>query len=443
METSGADSHSLPPPPYLLFLPPPSSPRGFDLNNRVSPSMLLIIIILAVIFFISGVLHLLVRFLLRPPPPLRRDRSSDPVTALEGQLQQLFHLHDGGVDQSFIDSLPIFPYNSIIGVKDPFDCAVCLSEFDPDHNLRLLPKCSHAFHVTCIDTWLLSHSTCPLCRSSLLPDFPSAAAARSPFLLLLESRAHSSRDFLPSDHNQASSSQSTDQKSGEIQIQSKDDENQKFAAGKVVAVKLGKFRNVVGGEGSNGHDNDAGPRRCFSMGSFAYVMDESSSLRVPIRTTPWKKTPVPLMPGHRPAISEFGGGGSCGGFGSSWREFIHGGVENGEKNSFEFGGEVYSSKSSSVSKKESYSVSKIWMRSSGGRDEWSSGGSRRAFSFRFPINNNRWGSEDGDVGSRASLDSEANLRSSFARRTLLWIMGRPSKVVHHSSEASSTDVVIV
>ncbi|GER52090.1 RING/U-box superfamily protein [Striga asiatica] len=441
METSGADSHSLPP-PYLPFLPPPSSsPRGFDLNNRVSPSMLLIIIILAVIFFISGVLHLLVRFLLRPPPPLRRDRSSsDPVTALEGQLQQLFHLHDGGVDQSFIDSLPIFPYNSIIGVKDPFDCAVCLSEFDPDHHLRLLPKCSHAFHVTCIDTWLLSHSTCPLCRSSLLPDFPSAAAAasaRSPVLLLLESRAHSSRDFLPSDHhNQASSSQSTDQKSGEIQIQSKDnDENRKFPAGKVLPVKLGKFRNIIG-EGSNGHDNDAGPRRCFSMGSFAYVMDESSSLRVPIRTTPWKKTPMPLTPGHRPAISEFDGGG--GGFGSSWREFVKGGVESGEKmNSFEFGGEGYNSKLSSsvANKKESFSVSKIWMRSSGRREELSS---RRAFSFRFPVNNNRWGSEDGE-----SLDSEANVRSSFARRTLLWIMGRPSKVVHHSSDPSSTDVVIV
>ncbi|GKC28857.1 hypothetical protein Tco_1036151, partial [Tanacetum coccineum] len=59
----------------------------------------------------------------------------DNVSALQGQLQQLFTLHDSGVDQSFIDTLPVFDYKSIIGVKCPFDCAVCLCEFENDDNL--------------------------------------------------------------------------------------------------------------------------------------------------------------------------------------------------------------------------------------------------------------------------------------------------------------------
>uniref|UniRef100_A0A8R7U2I5 RING-type E3 ubiquitin transferase n=1 Tax=Triticum urartu TaxID=4572 RepID=A0A8R7U2I5_TRIUA len=61
-------------------------------------------------------------------------------------------------------------------VKGALECAVCLSEFDDDETLRLLPKCSHVFHPDCIDTWLASHITCPVCRANLVPndtDFPA------------------------------------------------------------------------------------------------------------------------------------------------------------------------------------------------------------------------------------------------------------------------------
>ncbi|KAI5076961.1 hypothetical protein GOP47_0009026 [Adiantum capillus-veneris] len=44
-------------------------------------------------------------------------------------------------------------------------CVVCLNAFEEGEVLRLLPKCGHSFHQNCIDMWLFSHVTCPLCRS--------------------------------------------------------------------------------------------------------------------------------------------------------------------------------------------------------------------------------------------------------------------------------------
>ncbi|CAJ1942043.1 unnamed protein product [Sphenostylis stenocarpa] len=48
-------------------------------------------------------------------------------------------------------------------------CAVCLGEFEEGEELRTLPECMHSFHVTCIDTWLSSHPSCPVCRAHATP----------------------------------------------------------------------------------------------------------------------------------------------------------------------------------------------------------------------------------------------------------------------------------
>ncbi|WVY96688.1 hypothetical protein V8G54_028839 [Vigna mungo] len=50
-------------------------------------------------------------------------------------------------------------------------CTVCLSEYQGEDILRILPFCGHSFHVTCIDLWLQQNSTCPVCRISLR-EFP-------------------------------------------------------------------------------------------------------------------------------------------------------------------------------------------------------------------------------------------------------------------------------
>ncbi|KAG7947032.1 hypothetical protein I3843_14G073200 [Carya illinoinensis] len=73
-----------------------------------------------------------------------------------------------GLESSILNSLPISRFEkSKEGEETQIttDCAVCLGEFEEGQWLKRLPSCTHAFHVSCIDTWFQSHSNCPLCRS--------------------------------------------------------------------------------------------------------------------------------------------------------------------------------------------------------------------------------------------------------------------------------------
>ncbi|XP_052145160.1 E3 ubiquitin-protein ligase Os04g0590900-like [Oryza glaberrima] len=72
-----------------------------------------------------------------------------------------------GMDETLINKITVCKYRRGDGFVDSTDCSVCLGEFRDGESLRLLPKCSHAFHVPCIDTWLKSHSNCPLCRCNI------------------------------------------------------------------------------------------------------------------------------------------------------------------------------------------------------------------------------------------------------------------------------------
>lgn len=46
--------------------------------------------------------------------------------------------------------------------------------------IRQLPDCHHHFHLDCIDQWLATHTTCPMCRRSLLPPDPNTQPPVSP-----------------------------------------------------------------------------------------------------------------------------------------------------------------------------------------------------------------------------------------------------------------------
>lgn len=244
-----------PQPPLTVFQAPPidgsisyekvtTTPSSI---SRISPVILLVIIVLAIIFFLYGLFQLIIWLVIKRPSSSshynsNRFQESTRTRALQRQLQNLFHLHDSGLEQSLIDTLPLFKYQDLLGLKEPFDCAVCLCEFSEQEKLRLVPICRHAFHMNCLDTWLLSNSTCPLCRANISSSsFP---------LENVDDSLVSQREIIV--------------------------EEEKVGK-RVFSVRLGKFRN-------NGLEDSSSPsldeRRCYSMGSYQYHVLGDSNLQV-------------------------------------------------------------------------------------------------------------------------------------------------------------------
>ncbi|KAJ0981432.1 hypothetical protein J5N97_009687 [Dioscorea zingiberensis] len=168
-----------PPIPMLLLLiltvrstsaqpsPPEETPPPYNgLSTSFNPSMAIIIVVLISAFFFLGFFSIYVR---------QCGGGAAPAAA-SGTGRARGGITQRGLEPEVLDTFPTLAYSEAKNLKvgkGSLECAVCLSEFEDDETLRLLPKCSHVFHPDCIDAWLASHVTCPVCRSNLVPDpFP-------------------------------------------------------------------------------------------------------------------------------------------------------------------------------------------------------------------------------------------------------------------------------
>jgi len=90
-----------------------------------------------------------------------------------------------GLDGATIERYPKTQLGESGRLPRPSDniCSICLCEYQPNEVLRTIPECNHYFHVNCIDGWLKTNATCPLCRnfperstsfSSVLPISPTS-----------------------------------------------------------------------------------------------------------------------------------------------------------------------------------------------------------------------------------------------------------------------------
>lgn len=153
----------------------PSSNR-----HRLNPGMAFIIAFFVCCFFFMCFFSIYVRQCADQPP-------IGPTGLLPGPTGP------SGLDRGLIDTFPTVEYSFVKRlslVKAVLECAVCLNEFEDQEVLRVIPRCCHVFHPECIDAWLSSHTTCPLCRSNLADPNPESPDP----CCLCDLRTHSARE---------------------------------------------------------------------------------------------------------------------------------------------------------------------------------------------------------------------------------------------------------
>nr|AAN32654.1 RING-H2 protein [Medicago sativa] len=200
-------------------------------NTNSSHNLLITVTVFAVTVTVFFILYFILRRRRFSPSSSSTVRVS-PVTPTSS------------TSSSVVDSLPIFTFSSIKRRSSTVvsgDCAVCLSKFEQNDLLRLLPLCCHAFHTECIDAWLASNQTCPLCRSSV---FVSESEIMKIF---------------------RSSSTSSGNNSFRLEI-----------------GNISHRREATATDNNNNNNNVAGEtdRRTYSVGAFDYFVDEEAEIPV-------------------------------------------------------------------------------------------------------------------------------------------------------------------
>lgn len=121
--------------------------------------------------------------------PSRSPRSSFSFGSSQGTIgeQHLSPIRDlaarnssNGVSASFLSRLPRFCLatgSSLVAES----CPVCLEQYQAGNRVLVLTSCNHKFHEACADTWLQSHTTCPVCRDEVTRErtFPVPLTSRA------------------------------------------------------------------------------------------------------------------------------------------------------------------------------------------------------------------------------------------------------------------------
>ncbi|CAH0559407.1 unnamed protein product [Brassicogethes aeneus] len=118
-------------------------------------------------------LHFLAMFSNPPMSPFSQTElsSSDSTETTENYeallnlAEQLGEAKPRGLGKNEIELLLSYRFNAETHHGDQTSCVVCMCDFEARQMLRVLP-CAHEFHAKCIDKWLRSNRTCPICRGN-------------------------------------------------------------------------------------------------------------------------------------------------------------------------------------------------------------------------------------------------------------------------------------
>ncbi|XP_061362146.1 RING-H2 finger protein ATL54-like [Gastrolobium bilobum] len=173
-------------PNYYFYPPPPSISASEHSSqvNHISSYLIILVSIFTVIFVVVGFYVIKIKcyadwcgWRVNGSVPSQQSENSDELLNENQVDHPVWLISTVGLQQSIINSITVCKYKKDEGLIEGTECSVCLNEFREDETLRLLPKCNHAFHIPCIDTWLRSHTNCPLCRAGIVSNnvIPEAA----------------------------------------------------------------------------------------------------------------------------------------------------------------------------------------------------------------------------------------------------------------------------
>lgn len=129
----------------------PSLPPPFSHQNILSDILTVVVALLSAAFLLVSFYITMIRCCNRRNSSVRAlQRQNPPVLdeVFEGQdlINHFWYINTVGLEESLINSITFCKFKRGEGLIEGTDCSVCLSEFQEGEDLRLLPKCSHAFH---------------------------------------------------------------------------------------------------------------------------------------------------------------------------------------------------------------------------------------------------------------------------------------------------------
>uniref|UniRef100_A0A2A4JE07 RING-type domain-containing protein n=1 Tax=Heliothis virescens TaxID=7102 RepID=A0A2A4JE07_HELVI len=126
-------------------------------------------------------LNLLAMFPLSPYAEARTNTGEEGTDSTEPEnyeallslAERLGEAKPRGLARHEIDALPSYKFAAATHRGEQTSCVVCMCEFETRQTLRVLP-CAHEFHAKCVDKWLRSNRTCPICRGNASEYFNTA-----------------------------------------------------------------------------------------------------------------------------------------------------------------------------------------------------------------------------------------------------------------------------
>ncbi|XP_020271552.1 RING-H2 finger protein ATL5-like [Asparagus officinalis] len=127
----------------------------YPYNGKV---LLAAVVLLSVVILFVILLHIYARWFLRRRPVIAHV-VSEPLHTLASTL---------AARNWYVDDVTVFSKGLDRGRGELVECVVCLGVMEEGEEGRVLPRCKHVFHVECVDVWLRSRSTCPICRALVM-----------------------------------------------------------------------------------------------------------------------------------------------------------------------------------------------------------------------------------------------------------------------------------